>query len=138
MSLHTNSLSVTFFWLLILATVCTAYAFIGAVEVMRYISPFTVILSYNLEPIYGILLSLAIWNEKEYMSPMFYLGPSTLHKKYSTDLNICTYVHSPLQRCSSLFIQTYANIYFDDFLLYFGHFNAILVRNKLYPIEVKF
>jgi drug/metabolite transporter (DMT)-like permease len=28
----------------------------------------------NLEPIYGILLSLAIWNEKEYLSPMFYLG----------------------------------------------------------------
>ena len=28
----------------------------------------------NLEPIYGILLSLIIWNEEEYMSPMFYLG----------------------------------------------------------------
>ena len=28
----------------------------------------------NLEPIYGILLSLAIFDEKEYMSPMFYVG----------------------------------------------------------------
>ncbi len=35
-------------YIFILASVCTAYAFIGAVEVMRYISPFTVILSYNL------------------------------------------------------------------------------------------
>ncbi len=43
-------------YIFILASVCTAYAFIGAVEVMRYISPFTVILTYNLEPIYGIIL----------------------------------------------------------------------------------
>ncbi len=58
----------------ILASVCTAYAFIGAVEVMKYISPFTVILSYNLEPIYGICLALLIFPEKEQMSPQFYIG----------------------------------------------------------------
>ena len=46
-------------YIFILASICTAYAFIGAVEVMRYISPFTVILSYNLEPIYGIALALS-------------------------------------------------------------------------------
>ena len=28
----------------------------------------------NLEPIYGILLALAIWNEKAFMSANFYLG----------------------------------------------------------------
>ncbi|MFD1063582.1 DMT family transporter [Winogradskyella litorisediminis] len=58
----------------ILASVCTAYAFIAAVEVMKYISPFTVILSYNLEPVYGILLALYFFPDKEEMSPQFYYG----------------------------------------------------------------
>jgi drug/metabolite transporter (DMT)-like permease len=61
-------------YIFILASVCTAYAFIGAVEVMRYISPFTVILSYNLEPIYGIALALVLFPETEKMSPQFYIG----------------------------------------------------------------
>ncbi len=61
-------------YIFILASVCTAYAFIGAVEVMRYISPFTVILSYNLEPIYGIALALFLFPETEQMSPQFYIG----------------------------------------------------------------
>ncbi len=61
-------------YLFILASVCTAYAFIGAVEVMRYISPFTVILSYNLEPVYGIILALIFFPESEKMSPQFYIG----------------------------------------------------------------
>lgn len=61
-------------YLFILASVCTAYAFIGAVEVMRYISPFTVILSYNLEPIYGIALALILFPESETMSLQFYVG----------------------------------------------------------------
>ena len=58
----------------ILASICTAYAFIGAVKVMRYINPFTVILSYNLEPIYGIILALILFPEKEKMSSQFYIG----------------------------------------------------------------
>lgn len=61
-------------YILILASICTAYAFIGAVEIMKYISPFTVILSYNLEPVYGILLALYFFPEKEKMSPQFYYG----------------------------------------------------------------
>lgn len=62
------------FYLLILASVCTAYAFIAAVEIMKYISPFTVILSYNLEPVYGITLALLLFPEKEQMSFQFYVG----------------------------------------------------------------
>jgi drug/metabolite transporter (DMT)-like permease len=41
---------------------------------MKHLSAFTIMMIINLEPIYGILLSLAIWNEREYMSPNFYLG----------------------------------------------------------------
>jgi len=61
-------------FILILASICTAYAFIAAVEIMKYISPFTVILSYNLEPVYGIILALYFFPEKEQMSPQFYYG----------------------------------------------------------------
>jgi drug/metabolite transporter (DMT)-like permease len=61
-------------YIFILASVCTAYAFIGAVEVMRHLSPFTVILSYNLEPVYGIALALVLFPETEKMSSQFYIG----------------------------------------------------------------
>jgi len=58
----------------ILASVCTAYAFIGGVHVMKYISPYTVILTVNLEPVYGILLAYFIFGESEQMNSMFYFG----------------------------------------------------------------
>lgn len=63
-----------FKWLLILGTVCTAFAFIVSVEVMKKISPYTVTISVNLEPIYSIILALIIWPESETMSYGFYLG----------------------------------------------------------------
>jgi drug/metabolite transporter (DMT)-like permease len=61
-------------WLMILGTVCTAYAFIVSVDVMRELSPFTVVLTINLEPVYGIILALLIFGSDETMSPFFYLG----------------------------------------------------------------
>jgi len=63
-----------FKWLLILGTVCTAFAFIMSVEVMKKISPYTVTISVNLEPIYSIILALIIWPDSETMSYGFYLG----------------------------------------------------------------
>ena len=61
-------------YLIILASICTAYAFIASVHVMKWISPYTLMLTTNMEPIYGILLALLILGDKEYMSPTFYLG----------------------------------------------------------------
>ncbi|MDC0485526.1 DMT family transporter [Flavobacteriaceae bacterium] len=61
-------------WMLALAWICTSYAFNISIKVMKHLSSFTIMMIINLEPIYGILLSLAIWNEREYMSPSFYLG----------------------------------------------------------------
>lgn len=60
--------------LFILASICTAYAFIAAVYVMKVISPYTVVLTYNLEPVYGILIALALYPESEKMSNAFYYG----------------------------------------------------------------
>jgi len=61
-------------YIFILASVCTAYAFIAAVKVMRYLSPYTVMLTINLEPLYGIVLAYFILGDEEKMSPLFYLG----------------------------------------------------------------
>lgn len=61
-------------YLFILGSVCTAYAFIAAVHVMKRISPYTVVLTYNLEPIYGIILAIILFPKSEKMSPPFYIG----------------------------------------------------------------
>lgn len=63
-----------FGYLTILASICTAYAFIASVYVMRYISPYTVVLTYNLEPIYSVILALILFPETEVMSSSFYIG----------------------------------------------------------------
>lgn len=63
-------------WLLILGVICTAFAFMLSVEVMKKISPYTVTISVNLEPIYSIILALIIWPETETMTLGFYLGTS--------------------------------------------------------------
>ncbi len=61
-------------YLLILASICTAYAFIAAVAVMKHLSPYTIMLTINLEPIYGIFLAFLIFGSKEQMNPQFYYG----------------------------------------------------------------
>ena len=61
-------------YLLILASICTAYAFSASVKIMKVLSPYTVMLSINLEPVYGIILALLIFGEQEKMSSTFYYG----------------------------------------------------------------
>ncbi|GAA4973384.1 DMT family transporter [Algibacter aquimarinus] len=69
-----NLSSLDYGYLFILASICTAYAFIAAVYVMKLISPYTVVLTYNLEPIYGIVMAIILFPEKEKMSASFYYG----------------------------------------------------------------
>ncbi len=61
-------------YLIILASICTTYAFIASTHVMKYISLYTVVLTYNLETIYGIILALILFPESEQMSSNFYYG----------------------------------------------------------------
>jgi drug/metabolite transporter (DMT)-like permease len=61
-------------WLLILGVVCTSFAFLMGVYVMRFIPAYTVNLSVNLEPIYAILLALLFFKDSELMGMNFYLG----------------------------------------------------------------
>jgi len=80
--LVSNSFSWKFFqvskndlmYLFILSSICTAYAFIESTRVMKYLSPYTVMLTINLEPIYGIILAVIIFEDKEKMSVEFYIG----------------------------------------------------------------
>ncbi len=65
-------------FLLILASVCTAYAFTASVGVMRKLTPYTVVLTTNLEPVYGILLAYFIIGESERMSTSFYIGAALI------------------------------------------------------------
>ncbi|WP_396638295.1 DMT family transporter [Maribacter sp. R77961] len=61
-------------YLIILGVLCTSYAFIAAVKVMRVLTPYTVMLTTNLEPVYGILLAWFIFGNEEKMNPLFYVG----------------------------------------------------------------
>jgi drug/metabolite transporter (DMT)-like permease len=66
------------FYLIILSSICTAYAFIVSIKLMKYLTPYTVMLTINLEPVYGILLAVLIFGEKEKMSPQFYIGAAII------------------------------------------------------------
>jgi len=63
-----------YIWLFILSSVCTAYAFIVSVDLLKKLSAFTVMLTINLEPIYAIFLAVILFPTNEKMSNSFYLG----------------------------------------------------------------
>ena len=60
--------------LLVLAVLCTVYAYSAAVELLKRISAFTVNLTINMEPVYGILVAVIFFPKTESMSSGFYLG----------------------------------------------------------------
>lgn len=61
-------------YLLLLAIVATCIAFVVSISVMKKLSPFTVSLTINLEPLYGILIAVLIFGKEEVMSAGFYVG----------------------------------------------------------------
>lgn len=61
-------------WLLFLGILCTSFAFLATIEVVKRLGAFTVSLSINLEPVYTILLAIAILNENEILGHQFYIG----------------------------------------------------------------
>lgn len=62
----------------LLASVFTAFPMLESVNLMKYISPFTLILTVNLEPVYGIILAFFIFGESEHMSPVFYVASGVM------------------------------------------------------------
>jgi drug/metabolite transporter (DMT)-like permease len=60
--------------LLLLSLVCTVFPFIASVNLNKYLSPYTQILTVNLETVYGIIWAIIFYNENKEVKPSFYLG----------------------------------------------------------------
>jgi drug/metabolite transporter (DMT)-like permease len=61
-------------WLLVLAWFCSVWAFRLSARALKKLSAFTVNLTFNLEPVYGIILAFVIFKENQLLSNWFYLG----------------------------------------------------------------
>jgi drug/metabolite transporter (DMT)-like permease len=61
-------------WLLVLAILCTVIGFKLFMNALQKIDAFTVNLSYNLEPIYGVAMAFIIYREDKDVGPGFYYG----------------------------------------------------------------
>lgn len=64
--------------LIALGSLFTAYPMIESVSLMKYISPFTLLLNVNLEPVYGIIIAYLIFGESEKMTPLFYVATAIM------------------------------------------------------------
>lgn len=61
-------------WLLVLSWFCSVLAFQLSASALKKLSAFTVNLSFNLEPVYGILLAFILFGESRNMSWSFFAG----------------------------------------------------------------
>lgn len=65
-------------WLVILALFCTVIAFQFSFNALKKLSPFTINLTFNLEPLYGMLLAFILFHEHKELSISFYVGTAIL------------------------------------------------------------
>ena len=61
-------------WLMVLAILCTVLSFHLQLNALKKISAFTANLTYNLEPVYGIILAFIFFRENEQFHQPFYIG----------------------------------------------------------------
>jgi len=65
-------------WIGLLATVATSFAYLASIEVMRQLTPFTIALAINMEPVYSIVFAAWLFDEGQNLNHWFYLGASTI------------------------------------------------------------
>lgn len=65
-------------WLILFATVFTIAPFLLQLQALRYISAFTVNLTYNLEPVYTIILAMIFFHEAAELGYSFWIGISLI------------------------------------------------------------
>lgn len=63
-----------FLWLLFLSWICSVWAFQLSSHALKWLSAFTVNLTFNLEPLYGIILAFILFKENQFLSKWFYVG----------------------------------------------------------------
>jgi drug/metabolite transporter (DMT)-like permease len=62
------------FYLVILSVFCTILPFTLSIRTLKHISAFSVNLTLNLEPVYGIIMAILFFHENRELNPGFYLG----------------------------------------------------------------
>ena len=65
---------VDWIYIAIMALACSVYAFSVSINLSKKLSVFFIQLALNLEPVYGIILALLVFGQKEVMSLNFYVG----------------------------------------------------------------
>jgi len=80
-------------YLLILSIICTAMVFVLMTEIMKYISPYTLVMAVNLEPIYTIILCFIL------------SGFYPLLKHEIQDLNIYFYITASFMIISTIYLN---------------------------------
>ena len=66
------------FWLIILALVCTVWANHLMLNALKRISAFTMNVTLNLEPVYGIIIAVILFQEQKQMGKGFFIGISLI------------------------------------------------------------
>lgn len=67
-----------FYWLIFLGVVCTSFAFMTTIMIVKKLGAFTVSLSINMEPVYTIFLAIFILHEHEVLNTRFYIGAAVI------------------------------------------------------------
>ena len=62
------------YWLLILSVLCTVVMFILQLNALKKISAFTSNLTFNLEPLYGIIMAFVFFKESKMLHKEFFIG----------------------------------------------------------------
>ncbi|HIG85177.1 MAG TPA: DMT family transporter [Verrucomicrobia bacterium] len=65
-------------WMLLLVFFCTVYAYAQYIELLKRLSVFTIHLSYNLEPVYGMIFAALFFSEHHLFGPLFYCGTAII------------------------------------------------------------
>ena len=65
-------------WLAVLAVLCTVIPQVWIIHVLRTLSPFTVAVTVNLEPVYALILAAVLFPADQALGVRFYLGAAVL------------------------------------------------------------
>lgn len=76
--LHLVPTAADWFYIAVLALVCTVYAYAVAINLTKRLSVFFIQLTLNLEPVYGIILALIVFGQQEVMDISFYIGTAVI------------------------------------------------------------
>lgn len=66
------------FWLLLLAWVCTVFGHAFHIHLLKFLSAYTANLAINFEPVYGIIAAAVLFGEHRDLHPGFFVGTAAI------------------------------------------------------------